>query len=148
MRYSLMTGIFVVSAAALCGCGGSPTAPDTNSPPPVAGSAPNVPRTTQIVTGVVRNEINGDPIAGVAIEWTGLAEAWGDRGHGVKTDQSGRYELPVGPLGGPGSGPGTFMMKASKDGYDSVALQVTFAEHTEVNFNLTVECRPRRACDR
>jgi hypothetical protein len=71
------------------------------------------------------------------VEWAGLAEAWGDRGHGVTTDSSGFYRMNVGPLGGPGSGAGQFLMRASKTGYVSQEVQATLGEMVVVDFTLS-----------
>jgi hypothetical protein len=73
---------------------------------------------------------------GANVEWAGLAEAWGDRGHGVQTDQDGFYKMSIGPLGGPGSAGGVFWMRATKNGYTGQEMQVHL-DSLEVNFVLT-----------
>jgi hypothetical protein len=134
MRLPVIACSFVIAGIVLSSCEGSPVRPDLRLPTPVTSTP--VPVSSQMVTGLVKDAVTGEPITDAAIEWTGLAEAWGDRGHGVKTDANGHYQLPVGQLGGPGSAQGTFLIRASKAGYISVELNATLTEHTEVNFNL------------
>jgi hypothetical protein len=67
------------------------------------------------VTGIVTDP-TGRPLSDVTVEWAGLAEAWGDR-NGATTDSTGHYLMGVGPLGGPGSAEGLFVIRATKAGY-------------------------------
>ena len=89
----------------------------------------------RLITGMVTDAATGLPLKGARIEWAGLAEAWGDRGHGVVTDASGAYSLSVGPLGGPGTAEGRFWMRVSTDGYIEQVIQTSLNDRT-VNFAL------------
>jgi hypothetical protein len=84
------------------------------------------------VTGVVTDAVTKEPIAGASVEWAGVAEAWGDRGHGVMTDANGTYQMLVGPV--PGGG---ILMRAWKAGYESRVLTATVTPSVVVNFALT-----------
>jgi hypothetical protein len=56
-----------------------------------------------MVTGVVLDAASSQAIPKATVEWSGLAEGWGDRGHGVTTDNLGHYRMGVSSLGGPGA---------------------------------------------
>jgi hypothetical protein len=90
------------------------------------------------ISGMVVEAATSSPIAEARVEWAGLAEAWGDEGHGVLTDASGRYSMTVGRLGGPGAAEGLIVMRASKPGYADQSQQVklTLGRATTVNFEL------------
>ena len=136
----------VVFLIGLAGCTAdvTPTQP-TTSPQPITLSLPSTPRllgtspanTTYMVTGTVTNGATGVTIAEAAIEWAGLAEAWGDRGHGVTTGSDGVYHIQIGQLGGPGSTKGIVTMRASKTGFQEQARTVTLPEGVTVNFALS-----------
>jgi hypothetical protein len=145
MRLPVIACSFVIAGIVLSSCGGSPVRPDVPLPTPVTSTP--VPASSQMVIGVVKDAVTGEPISDAVIEWTGFAEAWGDRGHGVKTDANGHYQFQVGNLAAQGS----FLMRASKAGYVSVELHATLTEHTEVNFTLEHRSAERcvyRACFR
>jgi hypothetical protein len=85
----------------------------------------------------VTDAVTDTALAGANIEWTGLAEAWGDRGHGVVTKADGSYELVISNLGGPGSEQGQVNIRAMKSGYVEKAMKVTLSPVTTINFALS-----------
>lgn len=127
----------LVSLGLLCGCvnDSNPVRANPFRPTPVPSSGP--PGLTDLVSGIV-TDVSQRPLSDANVEWAGLAEAWGDRGHGVRTDANGRYTANVGPLGGPGSAEGLFVMRAAKAGYLPSTLRVQLdPAGTSVNFTLT-----------
>jgi hypothetical protein len=90
------------------------------------------------VEGVVLDADSSQPIAGAGVEWMGLAELWGDRGHGVTTDGAGKFRMVVSNLGGPGADARLIWMRATSRGYaehqQEVALEMMGV--TTVNFLL------------
>jgi hypothetical protein len=135
--------IIVLLGLAGCTTDATPTQPTTSlqpttssvpSSPSVLGNSPS--NTTYSVTGTVTNGATGLPIASVAIEWAGLAEVWGDRGHGVTTGSEGVYHIEIGQLGGPGSTKSIVTMRASKTGFQEQTRTVTLPEGVTVNFAL------------
>src|SRR5512139_1185234 len=88
------------------------------------------------LSGVVRDAASSQPIAGASVIWAGLAEVWGDRGHGVTTDANGRYLLPISDLGGPGSETGTINVQATKPGYVPKVVQVSVVGKATLDFEL------------
>jgi hypothetical protein len=127
-----------MAVTGFCACSSTPTATTATAPAPVPTGSSTVaaPGRSGVVIGIVTDSATRLPLAGALISWTGLAEAWGDRGHGVATDADGAYQLAVSDLGGPGSDEGLFMMRASKGGYVSQTVRVTLAEAVNVNFEL------------
>lgn len=127
----------LVSLGLLCGCanGSNPAGPTPGSSTAPQSTVPQDASTR--VTGMVTDP-SQRPLSDVNVQWAGLAEAWGDRGHGVRTDANGAYTLGVGPLGGPGSTEGLFNMLADKVGYLPSTLRVQLnPAGTTVNFTLT-----------
>ncbi len=114
----------------------SPTSPSptTTSAPDPTGGPPTGPSGS--VTGVVKDAVTNQPLAAAAVAWAGLAEALGDRGDGVRTGVNGAYHMQIGPLGGPGSREGRFVMQASKEGYINRTVEATLADGLTVDFNL------------
>jgi hypothetical protein len=90
------------------------------------------------VTGFVLDDTSWQPLVGAVVEWAGLAEAWGDEGHGVFTDAAGRYVLQVSHLGGPGAAEGVIVMRATRERYVPLSKQVTLVlgGRTTVDFRL------------
>lgn len=135
----------VVSLGMVSGCGDDshpvaatpvPSSTLAPSPSPPAPS-PRPPGLTAIVSGIV-TDLSQRPLSGASVEWAGLAEAWGDRGHGVTTGANGAYTMGVGPLGGPGSVEGLIWMRATRAGYLVSELRVQLnPTGTTVNFTLT-----------
>jgi hypothetical protein len=95
------------------------------------------PQAQFVVTGRVTDAVTDTPLAGANVEWTGLAEAWGDRGHGVVTKTDGSYEVVISGLGGPGSEQGQVNIRAMKSGYVEKAMKVTLSPVTTINFALS-----------
>jgi hypothetical protein len=89
------------------------------------------------VTGVVTDAVTKEPIVGASVEWTGVAEAWGDRGHGVMTNANGTYKMFVGPV--PGAG---LLIRAGRSGYESHVVTATLTPSVVVNFALTPASAP------
>jgi hypothetical protein len=127
----------VVSIGLLCCCvnDSNPVRANPIRATPVPSSGP--PGLTDLVSGIV-TDVSQRPLSDANVEWAGLAEAWGDRGHGVRTDANGAYTMRVGPLGGPGSTEGLFNRMARKVGYLPSTLRVQLnPAGTTVNFTLT-----------
>ena len=128
-----MKPIILLAGAILVGCGGTPTQP---TPLTTATPVPTVmePGRSATISGTVTDTLD-QPLAGVNVLWAGLAEAPGDRGHGVMTDAQGAYHLSVGTLGGPGAAEGRFDLYATKDGYLGQMVETALSD-TTVNFRL------------
>lgn len=96
------------------------------------------PKLGATVVGTVLDADSLQPIAGATVEWAGLAEAWGDRGHGVRTDANGRYSEAVGGLGGPGAAEGEIVMRASHPGHTEAVqhVKLELGGVTKVDFQL------------
>src|SRR5215831_8755660 len=125
-----MKPIILLAGAILVGCGGTPTQPTpltTATPVPTMESGRSA-----TISGTVTDTLD-QPLAGANVQWAGLAEAPGDRGHGVMTDAQGAYDLNVGNLGGPGAAEGRFDLYAAKDGYQPQMVETALSD-TTVNF--------------
>jgi len=130
MRLAIIAVCLTLAAA--CGSTNVAGPSDRAAEPPLPLPAPNL---AAIARGVV-SDPSGMPIMGATVEWAGLAEAWGDRGDGVQTDQDGFYKISIGPLAGPGTLEGVAWMRATKEGYAGKETQVHL-DSLEVNFTLT-----------
>ena len=121
--------VLLAAAGVLAGCGNySPTQPTR-----AAASQPVEPPPIITISGTVTDTASR-PLAGVSVEWAGVAEALGDRGHGVLTATDGTYHLPICCMGD-GVVQYGFFMYALKDGYATQSVQTTLSE-TTVNFRL------------
>jgi hypothetical protein len=73
---------------------------DSSIPPIVAPTGPSslppsAPSLGTTVTGTVIDSVSKQVLVSANVQWAGLAEAWGDRGHGVFTNSHGVFTLPV-----------------------------------------------------
>jgi hypothetical protein len=112
----------------MCGCGNGDNVRTLPVPSPQVG-------VTVSVMGFVTDPA-GQGLPGATVEWTGLAEAWGDRGHGVATDSTGAYSVPVGPLESLVSD--LVQLRVTKTGYVTSQRQVRVdAQNVRADFTLT-----------
>jgi hypothetical protein len=89
------------------------------------------------ISGAVVDGTSGQPVRGATVEWAGLAEAWGDRGDGVNTDNNGKYLIRIGSLGTRNAPPPEILMHATFAEISSDTRQVALLqEQTTVNFSL------------
>jgi hypothetical protein len=126
-------GVLCATAVLLFGCSvSSPTRRLTQpSDLPVVPSS-IVPKVHGFVT-----DVSGNPLARVQVEWAGVAEAWGDRGHGVSTGTDGAYTMGIIGFNDRVPGAPSFIMRATKPGYAQQDLEVRYVDGLEVNFQLS-----------
>lgn len=129
---------FAITLGFGLGCSDSAKAPTSFRPTAPTPSAPTPPTQGRyIVTGRIIDAATNSPLAAANVEWAGLAEAWGDRGHGVVSKADGSYELVISGLGGPGSEQGLVNIRAVKAGYVEKAMKVTLSPVTTIDFALS-----------
>lgn len=128
---------FVVCFAFVSGCYG-PTAPDERflrapSPPPPPPPPPS------IVSGVVTDSLQHNPLSGAYVHWAWSAFGCGDPAGSASTGDDGTYSLKVGSNGAVLGQQVEVIVCASKDGYkahqESVRVTMDASEVT-VNFDL------------
>ena len=129
----MKTPLGVCMIVALAGCSSDSTSLARSS----SATSPSPTSPALTVSGVVVDGTSGLRISGAQVEWAGLAEGWGDRGHGVFTAADGSYTMAVSPAG-PGAAEGQIVMRATKSGYVTNQRRVTIAltGNTTVDFEL------------
>jgi carboxypeptidase family protein len=122
--------VLCATAVLFVSCGDRPPTRPSGGIPTVAPN-PSIPRIHGFVTDAF-----GQPLTGARVEWAGVAEAWGDRGHGVPTDTQGAYTFGINGLESIPGAP-TVNLRATKAGYAEQEMQVRFVDGLEVDFRLS-----------
>ena len=115
-------GICLLIVLALCGCGGSPTAPDVVQRPPESVDVATISGRIYVGGGAVQN-----PIAGASVE---INEADGTSAT-VVSDAEGFYRMTARR--------GSVTVTASKAGYEAKEWQFDLLSDTVLNFSLSPE---------
>ncbi len=124
-----MTQIRLAAALALtllmaaCSGGSSPTSP---SPTPAPSPAPAPAPTSGTLSGVVRDSVTGQPVAGVSVAFLDGPNA---SKASVTTDGNGAFSVPATAFG-------TFSVKASKDDYTATTQAVTMTGDTSLSLTV------------
>jgi len=133
MSFTRVLLIAIVTLAAGCSESSSPFVLGPTPPPP-----PTPPWGSAVVSGIVTDSIEHNPLSGVFIHWGVLSDC--EDGGGIPTNANGAYRMSVEPRGSVVGQNVVVIVCAGKEGYterdESVRLTLDSSE-TTVNFVLT-----------